>query len=511
MFEEKLIVVKCITLLYCEYIRNSKKHLDSKHLVLNLVKGIKPVKDEDSLDRNILESLKSTLLEIVEDHNYDLLNPVALTQRLLVCASADSQLLDIYKLPNELDTLSKEELNEVIKSIKGELYSINNERHVRRLINETYKKFNYGDPNLKGVYLDELKEGLADHFTVGAGDLTRFIISAININDVDEVEKLLSKAVDAASGKTGFTTGYKELNAAFGESGKLRLGWFGVILGLTHEYKSGLLHDLFTHLCLYNTPTVREGRGKPTLFLISAENTAEYDIERMYRVLKEPELKERVKISSIDKKEASEYIKERLTKTGFEVIMMRIDGVICTYQDFSDIMQDYINQGYDPQAVCLDYASLMNKSGLTSSSMTGEDTRILFHRLRLWANINECLFLTPHQLSQEAMREKAKSLDLNTWLSTIVGKNLIDGSKRIINEVDFEIYVNRVKYYGKSYLNVAVGKLRLQDKPDDKLMNFYLPFSPYGFILDTYMTDHEPIYKLKPNVDYDNEEELEFF
>jgi hypothetical protein len=92
------------------------------------------------------------------------------------------------------------------------------------------------------------------------------------------------------------------------------------------------------------------------------------------------------------------------------------------------------------------------------------------------------LFVTPHQLSQEAMA--LKRAGVGNFVAEIAGKNYWDGSKRIANEADLEVYVDIVERDKKHYLAIHRGKHRTVKATPLKYRFFYIPFQEVGYVPD---------------------------
>jgi hypothetical protein len=101
-------------------------------------------------------------------------------------------------------------------------------------------------------------------------------------------------------------------------------------------------------------------------------------------------------------------------------------------------------------------------------------------KVRTFMSARNILFVTPHQLSQEAMSLKRSGV--GKFVQEIAGKNYWDGAKRIANEAELEIYVDIVEQDRRHYLAVQRGKHRTVKATPLKYRFTYLPFAEVGYI-----------------------------
>jgi hypothetical protein len=480
--DSKLILIKCITLLYCESIVPNRS-FRSTVLVLNIVEQLKiPVQvGEVDNSRNTIIGLRESLEWMCnepENERYDL---ISLLQRVRLSVGDDVHVFESFSMISEYDKLEDDALISAIKKLNYELKEFVERSTVKEIIHKAHREVFY---NKKGMDWGNFTNNLVSDLELHSGAMSReekgFMLNVMNMSDIASLKTVLEKAKDDTEGKGGFRTGWQAVNRMLGEGQQFRRGMFVLVGALTHMYKSGFVHDLFRHFCIYNEPELEDPSKKPAIVYYSAENRAEEDLIRMYVALRENETGEAVNTNTIDLDEASEYISVRLQERGFEVIMNRIDPGSFTAQDLMNEMLELEAQGFEVQACCFDYLNLISKKGITSSTMTGEDTRALMQKVRVFMSARNILFITPHQLSQQAM-EKKREGTMN-FLAEIAGKNYWDSSKRIANEADLEIFLDIVNRDNVSYLHVHRGKHRTVKATPAKLREFYLPFSDVGYV-----------------------------
>lgn len=483
MVDTKVLLFKAISLLYLEASMPNVRG-KSNGLIEDLMAKIAlPDNNTDTEGgRNGAISLIETtrwLLKVEEavDHSQ-------LMGRIKMGLSADPIALDSFEILNEYKDLDDEERFSLARQIWKELSRMGSEIAIKEIIKKAYQQVFYGVGAAADVtnVTSNMIEDLTAHSRALTSTQRSFVIDSMSINDPESLKTVLARVKEDLDGKGGFKTGIQALNRMFGETGQLRRGMTVLVGGLTHNYKSGFVSDLFRHFCLYNDPVLRDETKKPMLLFISAENRLEEDIMRMYVALKSNEYREAVSTENLDIDEVAEYVTSRLGARGWHVEFLRVDGTQTNYTKLTSAMLDFEDRGYEIQAMCLDYLALLDRSDIHGGNMMGEDLRKLVHNMRLWCSARDILFVTPHQLSGDALQ--AKKMGETEIHTAAVGNNWWDASKRIANEVDMEIYVHIVYVEGVAYLGVARGKHRtIKPTPmDDR--SFLIPFSKIGYIMD---------------------------
>lgn len=489
--DSKLTLIKCITLLYCESISSSRK-ISSSRLIQNVINVLKLPQQtgENDVNRSTIVGLKETLewmvleFETAEDQNAFTFNLAELLQRVRLNVGDETHVFEAFSVISDYASLQEDELNKTIKKMFKDLQTFIDQMSVREIIHKAHRDVFY---NNRGVdwsqFVSNLVVDLETHKPGMNKTQKKFMLNLVSMSDPKSIKNILERAKEDTEGRGGFKTGWQAVNRMMGESGSLRRGMFVLVGALTHNYKSGFCHDLFRHFCLYNTPELDDETKKPLLLYFSAENRAEEDLMRMYVALKENETGIAVNINNVDIEEASEYISGRLQERGFHVDMLRIDPGEFSYFDLCNTVLEYEAQGYEVQSIVFDYLALCNKSGLgISGGMTGEDVRMLMQKTRVFMSARNILFVTPHQLSQQAMEKKREGV-LN-FLGEVAGKNYWDGSKRIANEADLEIFLDIVQNNKRSYLHIHRGKHRTVKSTAAKYKEFYLPFQEVAYVPD---------------------------
>ena len=296
--------------------------------------------------------------------------------------------------------------------------------------------------------------------------------------DIDSDDETLSNVVDRIKkrrdSKFIYKTGWECINTML--QGGLRLGEFTTIAGLQHNYKTGFTLSLFTQIVTINEPIQRYENKKPLAVLFSLEDENESVFEFIYRYLKITYDNEVIEdFQKLSNDEIVNYIKDKLKMKGWSVKIIRMDPNEINWFDIKRKIDIFTLEGYDVQVVFIDYLSQIRKDGLAQGPV-GNDIKDLFKKARNFANINKILLVTPHQLSQDANQLLRNQLPPLEFVKHIANRNYYDGSKKIAQEIDLELYIHIAKKDKKPVLTVQRGKHRGHPNIDDNLKYVLLEF-----------------------------------
>lgn len=480
--DTKLLLVKMISLLYCESLATKvqRRSTDLAATVLQHIKTPEHVTETDQSRATII-GLRETLAWMMDQGN-ETYDHNALLQRVRMNANDDYSVFQAFEETEHYQEMGPDDILQAASSLYKEIKYALDQMDIRDLVHKYHRKIFYGRENID--YRELITSLIADlepYAQNWTDDQQAFVLNLVNTSDPGSLADILEKGKDDFEGIGGLKSGWQANNRMLGESGQFRRGMFVLVGGLTHMYKSGYCHDLFRHFSIHNDPEPDDPEKKPTLLYFSTENRAEEDVLRMYTALKENETGEAVDVSQIDTQEAGEYISRRLTERGWTSDMLRIDPDQFSYYDLINVVLEYESKGHEIHGIVFDYLALINKAGC-QSSMIGEDIRQLMQKVRTFMSARNILFITPHQLSQEAMSLKRSGVQ--NFVAEIAGKNYWDSSKRIANEADLEVFVDIVQQNNHSYLAVHRGKHRTVKNTPVADRHFFLPFSDVGYVPD---------------------------
>lgn len=481
--DSKLLLVKCITLLYRE--AELKQGGSSFDLCKSVIENIKI--PETSLEvqtgREVIVALRSTISWMMEQDISDGYDRLQLLQRIRINTKDDTYLYNAVVESIE-PCNSEEELKKQILSYRGSLKKFIDNQNINQIISQSFQKLSFNTEEIDyREFVREVYAKLEPYTHDIIISKHPAIVDSVSFDDPEGMEELLKRAKETISLDGIIRTGWHGINRMLGEHQGIRRGETVVVGALQHNFKTGFTLNIFKHAAFYNKPYMRDPKKKPLLVHFSLENELEMNILWLYANIKENETRQPCDTSSVDVMEAKNYIIEKMSQTGYHIKMLRVEPSICTYHDFFDMLSTYEADGYEVHMIVIDYLSMMNKAGLAHSGAAGTDIRDLFRRTRNFCSSRGIAFITPHQLSTEA--KGLVRMGVNNFVQEIANKGYYEGSKQIDQEVDLELYIHieKIKYKG-SFLTVQRGKHRKTGITPEKDLYTVLPFQDIGGIRD---------------------------
>jgi hypothetical protein len=481
--DTKLIILYCMTLLYKE---SMVPHQERSTALCRAVNDATMVPDNSfsmQTPREVLMGLKLTL-DWMLSHEGRQYNRSQLLQRIRVVTRDESYLYNAFIEGIDVEEETEEAARVQILHYRELLRDYVNRHKVRGIISTAYGKLSSGSQSLsdyrelvRSVYQQIepylLNTSLSDHHA---------IVDQIDLSQTDQLEALIMRSKEELLHGGVLKTGYQGINRMLGASKGFRRGEMAVIGALQHHYKTGFTLNLFKQFALYNCPYMRDASKKPMLLHVSLENELPMNMMLLYKSLYENETGEVVNLEDIDPVAAAPYIYEKLSATGYHIELLRLEPNQCTINDLFELFLKYEAKGFEIHAIVCDYLNMVSKRDLGVGGPAGEDIRELFRRVRNFCAPRGITFITPHQLSTEA--KMLMRTNLQSFVQTIANKGYYDGSKRIDQEVDLELYIHIEKVADRSYLTVQRGKHRTIDDAPSKDRFCVLPFRPAGGVID---------------------------
>lgn len=462
--DTKLLLVKCITILYLQGELTTVNNESANVTVNKVLELVKPADKSISTDfgHDIITSLRECLLWMSMNplgFKYDI---PTLKQRFLLITQEENYIYESLISMFIVDELLDEEIIKRMRFNMAEINTALDKLEVTEVFKTYYKQTQFGSDTVDwSTLIESVKASLEPYAELGRGGATASshpsIVNTIDFNDPASIGEALERSKDELSTKGVIKTPFKGINRLLGKHNGLRRGEYVVIPALQHNYKSGMVMDFFLGCALYNKPHMRDETKKPLNLRISFENTSQTDMENMYSRMMEMQTNERVDIATVDIETAAKYVNEKLTINGYHNKLYHIDPSDYTYMDLFNLIEELEADGYEIHLLTLDYLNMMSKKGCNQGPH-GEEIRDLFRRTRNFFSKRGITVVTPHQISTEA-----KTLLRNgqsNFVQQIANKGYYDGCKRIDQEVDCEIYLHIVKVNGESYLTIQRGKHR---------------------------------------------------
>jgi hypothetical protein len=482
--DPKLLLVKIVTLLYKES-QLQEPTGQSGELVKNAISTIKLSESSGEFDRGreVIQAIRSTALWMADnpaDYSYD---RTALLQRIRVNVGDEDSLYQALEAGlGESD--ERTDLKKQTILLRGELRNAIDVVRVKEAVKKIYQQshFNLDGFDVKALVRDALMQ--LEPFTLGMeGQRIEGMLEEINLNDLDDSADLMRRAQDEMSNEGILKTGWQCLNRMTGDHDGLRRGETVVVGALQHNYKTGFTLTVFKQLALYNKPYMRDPTKKPLLLHISLENELKMNMLWLYRNMIENETKQPCVLAEVDHAEAARYVHERLTATGYEIRMCRMNPSETSFQSYFDLILQLEAEGYEVHGVVCDYLNMMSKKGCALGP-AGFEIRDLWRRMRNFNAPKGILFISPHQLSPAAKQLVRNQVE--DFVKEIANKGYYDGCTTVDQEVDLEIYIHIVKLAGESYLTIQRGKHRKVVSTPERFLYTVLPFSQVGDIQDDY-------------------------
>ena len=480
--DNKLILIQCITLLYRE--SEVKTGSDSSKFIRPIIESI--VLPDTSIgvinsERDLLVSLKQICLDMcdnVDRRHYDKLD---LIQKVKYACREDALLADSFE-KGVLPDLSEDQIKKLCVSIRSSIKQASNTKAIDTIIQKAAYDLKFNRDKITNIheFIDKVNSEIEPYKKVTT-DKDPAIVSEASSGDNDTMTNAIKEGKDLNDERGMLVTGWQGFNRMV--QGGIRRGECVVVGALQHNYKTGFTLSLFKQFALYNKPYMRDETKKPLLVHISFENSLALNMPFLYKNLYENETLQPADLNSLSDEQIAHYIKEKLSKTGYEFRFIHINPSMWTYLDMFDYLMSLESEGYEIHALVVDYLNMLPKTGCDLSGPQGSNIRDLFRRVRNFCAARKIAFITPHQLSTEAKMLIRNGLE-DTFVKEIANKGYWDSCKTIDQEVDLEIYIHIVKVDGRSYLTIQRGKHRLITQTKNEYLYCVLPFEDVGDIRD---------------------------
>ena len=478
MSSPKLLLVQCITLLCLEH-RPDSPASPSTELINNIVSSLEVKEttvDHDHGRQTFLELRKLTL-DLNKKAKADFPSLTEVLQDVRVCCREESSLFDaVTQGVNEAfpDGMS------IMRSINSRRRSLTahlNDETIKQIMKEYSQKmlFNRGGSDIAGM-VNEMGARLDPYVKARAEQRHPAEMGCIDFGSPEIVEEFFEAVQTTLSADGAFKSGWKGFNRILGSLGAFRRGEFVITSALQHNFKSYLVMLLFAHVCLFNKPYMRDSTKKPLLLFATLENEISDNLLTIYKYIRENETGEEIIVKDINKQEAAAYVCARLQENGFNVKMVRFDPTEFTIAGFTNYLDGLQAQGYELQMLIVDYLNMLPKTGL-DAKVAGDDVRLLFRRMRNYTTPRGITFISPHQLSSDALQLMRENTE--DFVKVVANKGYYDGCRRLGQEPDLELFHHIIRVKGKAYLAIQRGKHR-NTLTSEEYQYVLLPFNPVG-------------------------------
>lgn len=462
---------KCITLLYWEsQIENATEN--SADLVRTAVEKIKINGSVlgGHLRRDTSTALKELVLEMCRNEVSHVYDAASLLQQIRIITNGDENLYTAIAQSLQQD-LSDTAIKRTLTSLRKSIGTVYRELRLQEIATKFHKDLSYGRHNIPD--LTQYIRNVITELEVTSSKVTakdNAIIKTLDIGDDSSMREAFENVAGANSEDLSYKTGWVELNDAL--QGGPRPGDCVVIGALQHNYKSGFSLSTFAHMAVHNKPKTKDPNKKPLLYRVTLEDPVRNNAQFLYQLLKYDETKETVTVKGVPVEEMVGYVKKRLQVNGYHILIDEVNPLNWTYQSLINRIIELESQGYAVEVLSLDYLYKIPTTGCTTGAI-GDDVLDMFSRVRAYCSSNGIVFMTPHQLSTEAMRLMS-TVPPDQFLKLIKGGGFFEKTKGLGRIYDIGILIHIANMANGSFLHVIVDKHRFPTVVDSSLKEFFL-------------------------------------
>lgn len=475
MLDPRLVLIKCITLLYLES-RAEIKAFSSIEQVRGIIGTLKaPEASLLSIDheKNVVEALRDLAYEMCRQGPSYTYDHADLTQRMLMICGDDASSYEAYY--NATINNDPAYQTSLAMSIRFSLRSYQDEIKIETVLAKANYKYKYernsidSQQNFIRQLISELEQYQLDKDTQDPA-----IIACLDGDAPDRTVEY-DKVLDRNNGKSMLVFGLQALNRLLGGEGGCR-GETILYSALPNNFKTTMLLLNFWWLAKFNKPVLNDPFKKPLLVRISTEDDLPKNLEALYSIIfcdNEGYAPDMTKVTSA---EMDKYVHENITANGWHYKMYRIDPSKWTPRDLANFVLKMEAEGYEIVSLTLDYFGMLQPMG--KSENKSDLIKSGYQYTRNFMAIKNILFITAHQISNEA--KKLLREGRTDFVKQLPGRGYYDACGRLDAEVDCEIHMHLETLNNDTYLTVARGKHRRTKPTPLKDRSFVVKLSDIG-------------------------------
>ena len=475
------LLVKCITLLYRESLIEDKTE-NSSDTVRTILESIKLPEMSLSInhDREKYIGLKEVALYMCNQKLDYVHEKIDLLQTLKLKCGNDENLFNVFVEGIDKD-MDEGSLKRTVLQIKKQINDYFRENQAVDIINRASIDLKFNRVKIKEGIREYIKNLISElePYQIESNRKDPAVVDSVDIGDESSLNEVFNNVKDDVEGSSLMITGWQDLNDLL--QGGFRRGESWIVPALQHKYKTGFTLSIFRQIAQYNTPIMINPNKKPLLLRISFEDELVNNLRFIYQNLWENEYGVIPDLNSVSAKEMTEYVRTKLQANGYHIKLMRVNPSEWTYKDIQNTVLELESKGYEIHLLMVDYLYKIPTIGCTQGPM-GSDVTDLFDRIRHFCSARKITFITPHQFSTEAKQLVRDGH--SDFVKKICELGYFEGSKKIDQVVDGEIYIHIEKKDNASYLTVQRGKHRIPNIIPESQKYFVLPFPKKGTILD---------------------------
>lgn len=311
------------------------------------------------------------------------------------------------------------------------------------------------------AFIRDLNAELAPYVSAGSGfkytDIPG-IMSSIDLEDTDDLNALYNETQDLYSDLGVLKFDLQGWNDMMGNHKGLPRGMMGEIQAFSGGGKSETMRKMLTGMAICNKPHMINPNKKPLIVYLTFEDTQREAYEKMFTQLYREEHDCLIKVTDLDTKDVVKYVQDKLQAKGYRFKVIYGEKYASSPYDVVNLLEAIQNDGYEIHALGLDYMLLLNMTNVPGHLDTYR-LKSSYGIVGAYCKARGITCITAAQIDDSA---KYKLEEAEEFAREAVNMNLSAGSKYIIHELDFRLFVHiETSEAGEEYYHqMALGKCR---------------------------------------------------
>jgi len=442
------ILVRTILLLLLE--KKNNNSIDSIVLAKKVLKVIEDKRIKTMSSDNVLNTLKNTLSEIIEQGISDVDSYIS---SLEISLADKATLVDIIRKQIDIPLDDKShnfKKSEILTYVKKENSS--------KILNKYFMLSK--NPTVNIQKLSNVIKELESVFEYSPLE-NEAVMNSMDFLSDEDIDTNVDEVTEMFGDEGTLKTGWKCINEMF--AGGIRKGELTLIGALPHNYKSGMTKSLFLQMARLNKPKLDDPTKKPLMLFLSLEEELKVVLLFFYMYFKflydgvavEPDK------DPIDAVEMKAYLKKYMRpENGYHMKILRLHPSKTTISTLENVINKLEKSGYEIHATYIDYLSQMSREGCDTNGAMGADYKDLFKRVRTFLSNKKIATITPHQLSTQAKGLIRNGIPAIEFVKHLPGKGYFAHSGQLDQECDNIMYIGKAFINRKPVLTIQRDKMR---------------------------------------------------
>lgn len=441
---------------------------------------------DGGLERNSYKLAKDVLYWLSHDAVPTTATRKEILSRLRVVLTADERYYHAFEEALE-DYPDEDSINKDMAVVRKDLQVFLSQESIRKFLREASYKSQFKAEEITdwNAWKETLVETLSTvSFDLKAAEDPAFV-SSIDFSDLSQLKSNYAEMEKVFSKEGIIKTPFQGLNEMMGENNGIRRGEFVNVYGLAHNYKSGMLIDLFCGTVLFNDPYVLKEGMKPAIVVISLEDDMHIMLKKIFVIFKQRETGLAVRADTFTYDQMAEYVQTTVQARGWHVFFHRVIPSNFNISKYIGLLRHYKNEGYEVAVAINDYLAKMSLEGINQKGANGDAMVELHSRVFEYTKANEITHFTGHQLSPDAKREKRLSEE--DFIHRLPGRGYTEGASKLDTIPDIEVFMNKRDTPHGTFMEFLWGKHRGDNTVLDNKRYFAMLFNEkpmYGLPYD---------------------------